>query len=404
MLTWFYDWIHPLAEEIPAGSEPGEDAVLDALRALQSILTKEGGAAAVDADRTVLVDAVSTLGNYPWSKLSVPDPRLVRTKVAQPRGVVRTLAGRPLNDARSNALLADTLDRALIRVTDQVITMSLLGALVDPSDHVRAAAARAAADRRVPGGAALIGRALPAERESSVRMACVVALGTLGTGDETAKAEAIPALAATLGDSNDSVRRAAATELARLTGEDPGPTWPIGSAGGERSHPHPKTRRRGVKRAIALSLRLLGVALVGFVLWRIQYRDLLDPEGAKVVGQVKISGGTATFVGTDGTVSPLPSDWAHSDRLRLGSSRSSCCRRSGCCCSVCSPSARSRSFIYRWYYLLRAVGVPATYWESVRLSYIGFFFNSAVPGLTGGDLVKAFYIARQSPGSGSSPS
>jgi hypothetical protein len=222
VLTWFYDWIHPLAEEIPAGSEPGEDAVLDALRALDSILTKEGGAAA-GADRSVLVDAIATLGNFPWAKVALPEPRLMRTRVAQPRGVVRALASRPLKDARGNALLADTLDRALIRVTDQVITMSLLGALIDPADHVRSAAARAIQDRRLPGGVAQIARALPVEKESPVRLSCIAALGALGGDDEAAKAEAIPALAAALGDVNDSVRRAAATELARLTGEDPGP-------------------------------------------------------------------------------------------------------------------------------------------------------------------------------------
>jgi uncharacterized protein (TIRG00374 family) len=54
--------------------------------------------------------------------------------------------------------------------------------------------------------------------------------------------------------------------------------------------------------------------------------------------------------------------------------------------------------ISRWWYLLRTVGIPVRWLEALRLTYIGFFFNSAVPGLTGGDVVKAFYAARQSPG------
>ncbi len=52
----------------------------------------------------------------------------------------------------------------------------------------------------------------------------------------------------------------------------------------------------------------------------------------------------------------------------------------------------------RWQMLMRTVGLPTTTWDAVRLGFIGVFFNNVVPGLTGGDLVKAFYVARESPG------
>jgi uncharacterized protein (TIRG00374 family) len=54
--------------------------------------------------------------------------------------------------------------------------------------------------------------------------------------------------------------------------------------------------------------------------------------------------------------------------------------------------------VWRWRFLLSTQGVRIRLSESFRLTYIGFFFNNVVPGLTGGDLVKAFYIARRSQG------
>jgi uncharacterized protein (TIRG00374 family) len=48
----------------------------------------------------------------------------------------------------------------------------------------------------------------------------------------------------------------------------------------------------------------------------------------------------------------------------------------------------------RWSFLLRAVALPLTWLRAFRLTYIGIFFNNVVPGQTGGDLVRAYYIAR----------
>lgn len=50
--------------------------------------------------------------------------------------------------------------------------------------------------------------------------------------------------------------------------------------------------------------------------------------------------------------------------------------------------------IVRWFLLMRSVGLDTTFWQAYRLGFIGVFFNNVVPGLTGGDLVKAFYVAR----------
>jgi uncharacterized protein (TIRG00374 family) len=51
----------------------------------------------------------------------------------------------------------------------------------------------------------------------------------------------------------------------------------------------------------------------------------------------------------------------------------------------------------RWWRLLGAAGCPTRYWPALRLTAIGFFFNIVVPGLTGGDVIKAVLVARDHP-------
>lgn len=51
----------------------------------------------------------------------------------------------------------------------------------------------------------------------------------------------------------------------------------------------------------------------------------------------------------------------------------------------------------RWWRLLRGAGISVPWFESLRLTCLGLFFNLAVPGLTGGDLVKAVLAARAHP-------
>ncbi len=48
----------------------------------------------------------------------------------------------------------------------------------------------------------------------------------------------------------------------------------------------------------------------------------------------------------------------------------------------------------RWWWLLKVNGLGVRWRDAFRLTWIGIFFNNIVPGLTGGDLVKAFYVAR----------
>lgn len=54
--------------------------------------------------------------------------------------------------------------------------------------------------------------------------------------------------------------------------------------------------------------------------------------------------------------------------------------------------------VYRWRVLLRGQEILLPWSRTLQLSLIGSFFNLALPGAVSGDLVKAFYIAREHPG------
>jgi uncharacterized protein (TIRG00374 family) len=50
--------------------------------------------------------------------------------------------------------------------------------------------------------------------------------------------------------------------------------------------------------------------------------------------------------------------------------------------------------VVRWRILLRASGIDVPFFVLVRLHYLGFFFNTFMPGGSGGDVVKAVYLTR----------
>lgn len=54
----------------------------------------------------------------------------------------------------------------------------------------------------------------------------------------------------------------------------------------------------------------------------------------------------------------------------------------------------------RWQLLLRVQGVQLKWTRVFGLSMIGIFFNFFVPGGTGGDVVKIFYLLKETPGKG----
>jgi glycosyltransferase 2 family protein len=51
--------------------------------------------------------------------------------------------------------------------------------------------------------------------------------------------------------------------------------------------------------------------------------------------------------------------------------------------------------ILRWYYLVRALGIPFTLLDAFRLGFVGYMFNFVSLGNVGGDLFKAIFLARE---------
>ena len=52
----------------------------------------------------------------------------------------------------------------------------------------------------------------------------------------------------------------------------------------------------------------------------------------------------------------------------------------------------------RWRSLVRSQGLKTSSWGSFKLSLMGMFFNFAMPGGVGGDVIKAYYFTRDNPG------
>lgn len=52
----------------------------------------------------------------------------------------------------------------------------------------------------------------------------------------------------------------------------------------------------------------------------------------------------------------------------------------------------------RWWFLLRLQEIHIRWWEAIRLTFLGNFFNNLMPSTVGGDLVKAYYVSKHKPG------
>jgi len=51
----------------------------------------------------------------------------------------------------------------------------------------------------------------------------------------------------------------------------------------------------------------------------------------------------------------------------------------------------------RWYFLVRALEVPLTFRDALRLGFLGYLFNLAPMGIVGGDILKAVMLGREYP-------
>jgi hypothetical protein len=58
---------------------------------------------------------------------------------------------------------------------------------------------------------------------------------------------------------------------------------------------------------------------------------------------------------------------------------------------------------FRWFLLLKGLGINMKYRRICTLQLIGFFFNTAIPGAVGGDIIKALYVIREQEGDRKTP-
>ena len=63
---------------------------------------------------------------------------------------------------------------------------------------------------------------------------------------------------------------------------------------------------------------------------------------------------------------------------------------------VSSPIALSLQ-LFRWFILIRALDLPFSLRNTFRLGMVGVFYNTFLPGSVGGDLLKAYFIAKEHP-------
>ncbi len=67
------------------------------------------------------------------------------------------------------------------------------------------------------------------------------------------------------------------------------------------------------------------------------------------------------------------------------------------CCALAGFAVALLLTAVRLCYLVRLQDISISLWEVVRLTFLGQFFNSVVMGTVGGDLVKAYYVAKHTP-------
>jgi hypothetical protein len=65
-------------------------------------------------------------------------------------------------------------------------------------------------------------------------------------------------------------------------------------------------------------------------------------------------------------------------------------------CASCSMAVLIT--LVRWYYLVRALELPVRFRDALRIGFVGYLFNLAPMGIVGGDLLKAWILAREQRG------
>ena len=170
------------------------------------------------------------------------------------------------------------------------------------------------------------------------------------------------------------------------------------------------------KRWITALLRVLGVALLGLVVWKVHWRDtIVLADGTEIAGEIVgpiptrdgwEKGAEVEFRAADEAASarygrdalriekakkgqpPVPD--VNEGLIRIVRNSDKSLLLAG----LVLYGFITQIGVSRWWLLLRAQEIRLRYGLAHRLTFLGFFFNNVVPGPTGGDLVKAVYAAK----------
>lgn len=190
-------------------------------------------------------------------------------------------------------------------------------------------------------------------------------------------------------------------------------------------HPRRASRskqRRPIVRALEV---LLALGLLTFVGWNLPWRDTLvleTQEGdlkvpGRILGEWKGEAGLFAF-DPDAEPNPAwPAEWRAA--LAAGQPLAVTRERDATGTGVSWRPGLPRVFldvrpaglalalgllvvgvffgVTRWWRLLRLAGCRTAWTDACRLTFLGLFFNLVLPGLTGGDLVKAGLVVRDNP-------
>lgn len=157
----------------------------------------------------------------------------------------------------------------------------------------------------------------------------------------------------------------------------------------------------------------LGVVLFAFVVWLVDWHDSIvladgTPAGHKIVGEIVGEvprrwepDSRVAFRPVDGEEKSYSASELHEDKTGapdVNEGLVRIVRRSDkglLAIGLLLFGVITHIGVLRWWLLLRAQDIRVPFGLARRLTFLGFFFNNVVPGPTGGDLVKAVYIARR---------
>jgi len=161
------------------------------------------------------------------------------------------------------------------------------------------------------------------------------------------------------------------------------------------------SRRRAPVGAVRYLLTFLGYALTGVVLWLAGWSDrVVDEAGTKHYGRiVESTATTATLESAGGSTRLLRIRAPGDARPGLKWTFAGLLRRPGpALVGILLQLGAAIACVLRWHVFVRGAGLEAGFGRTLRLGFVGMFFNNVLPaGAVGGDLVKAYLATREHP-------